>query len=127
MTRSAAVPSYRNLVVWTRAMDLTVSVYRLTALLPREETFGLRSQARRAAVSIAANIAEGKGRHSLPEYLRHLSIANGSLKELETHVLLMERLALVPSEELAKTLSSAEEIGRMLHGLRRALLRKCGQ
>lgn len=82
------ITSYRDLVVWTRAMDVVEACYKLTRLLPQSEMYGLSSQIRRAAVSIPANIAEGHGRRNLGEYLQHLSIANGSLKELETRLLI---------------------------------------
>ena len=80
--------SYRDLVVWSRAMDLVEACYKLTKQLPQSEIYGLSSQIRRAAVSVPANIAEGHERRNLGEYLQHLSIANGSLKELETHLLI---------------------------------------
>ena len=76
------VKSYRNLKVWNRAMDLVIMCYRLTCKLPPTEVYGLISQIQRATVSITANIAEGKGRDNLGEYIYHLSIANGSLKEI---------------------------------------------
>src|SRR5260221_10730008 len=79
------ITSYRDLVVWTRAVDLVEACYKLTKLLPQSEIYGLSSQIRRASVSIPANIAEGHGGRNLGEYLQHLSLANGSLKELETH------------------------------------------
>ncbi len=82
------VRSYRDLKVWEKAMDLVVESYRLTQLFPRGETYGLTAQIQRAAVSIPANIAEGHGRDHLGNYLRHLSVANGSLMELETHLLI---------------------------------------
>ncbi|MFY7853311.1 MAG: four helix bundle protein, partial [Brevundimonas sp.] len=81
-----SVRSYRDLEVWKRAMDLAVATYELTREFPREEQFGLTSQARRAATSIAANIAEGYGRATRPAYVSFLRIAQGSLKELETHL-----------------------------------------
>ena len=81
-----SVRSYRDLEVWQRATDLVVECYRLTNLLPKSELYGLASQIQRAAVSIPANIAEGHGREHLGDYLHHLSVANGSLMELETHL-----------------------------------------
>ena len=111
------ITSYRDLVVWTRAMDLVEASYKLTKLLPQSEIYGLSSQLRRAAVSIPANIAEGHGRRNLGEYLQHLSIANGSLKELETHLLIAGRLNYFTANEIAPALDSCAEIGRMLSGL----------
>ena len=89
----AEVRSYRDLLVWQRAMDVAVAVYDLTRSYPQDELFGLTSQSRRAASSIAANIAEGYGRASKLSYLHFLKIARGSLKELETHLMLAERVA----------------------------------
>ncbi|MBF2056612.1 MAG: four helix bundle protein [Cyanobacterium sp. T60_A2020_053] len=86
------VKSYRDLAVWQKSMDLVVNCYQLTSQFPKTEIYGLSSQIQRASVSIPANIAEGKGRNYLGDYIRHLSIANGSLKELETHLLIVERL-----------------------------------
>jgi four helix bundle protein len=91
--------SYRDLEVWRKAMDLVVECYKATKKFPQSETFGLSSQLQRAGVSIPANIAEGRAREHTKEFLRHLSIANGSLAELETHVLIAERLEyLAPNE-----------------------------
>lgn len=73
------IKSYRDLLVWQKAMDLVVDCYRYVDALPKNETYGLISQVRRAAVSVPANIAEGHGRDHLGDYLRHLSMANGSL------------------------------------------------
>ena len=89
------VKSYLDLTVWQKSMDLVVRCYQLTSQLPKTEIYGLISQIQRAAVSIPANIAEGKGRNHLGDYIRHLSIANGSLKELETHLMIVGRLAYV--------------------------------
>jgi four helix bundle protein len=83
---------YRELKVWQRSMDLVEESYRLTATFPKHELYGITSQLRRAAVSVAANIAEGHGREHLGEYLHFLSIANGSLMELETHLLIGRRM-----------------------------------
>jgi len=115
------VKSYRDLKVWKRAMDLVIMCYQLTPKLPKTEVYGLTSQIQRAAVSIPANIAEGKGREHLGEYIHHLSIANGSLKELETHLLITERLSYLENSELNPLLDLADEIGRMLNILIKTL------
>ena len=91
--------SYRELLVWQKAMDLVETTYRLAKQFPASERFGLTSQMQRAAVSVPANIAEGRGRKHLAEYVHHLSIANGSLKELETVILIAERLRHAPTAE----------------------------
>ena len=100
------------MIVWQKAMTLVVESYRLSNQLPKSELYGLTSQIQRAAVSIPANIAEGHGRDHLGDYLRHLSIANGSLMELETHILLVHRLAYQPMEELEPVLCLTSEIGK---------------
>jgi four helix bundle protein len=115
------IRSYRDLLVWQKAMDLVVESYRISALLPRSEAYGLTSQIQRSAVSVPANIAEGHGWDHLGDYLRHLSIANGSLMELETHFLLLIRLSYFPMSELESGLALSAEIGKMLAGLTRSL------
>ena len=122
----ATVRSYKDLLVWQRAMDLVDACYHLTRGFPSEERFGLRSQIRRAATSVAANIAEGHGRYTRGDFLRGLRIANGSLKELETHCVIAARIRLIPSAELGPTLAVADEVGRMLRALRRKLERRSG-
>lgn len=102
-------------------MDLVLEVYEVSKALPSEERFGLQSQCRRAAVSVPANIAEGKGRYHLNEYVHHLGIANGSLKELETHVFVMARLGYVTDQMISGVIQRSEETGRMLDGLRKGL------
>jgi four helix bundle protein len=116
-----AVGSYLDLRVWRKAMRLAASCYRASAHFPREEWFGLRSQLRRAAVSVVANIAEGNGRFSSADYVRHLSIANGSLRELETHLRLSVTLGYVASDDARRLLRLSDEIGRMIVGLSRRL------
>ena len=115
------VRSYRDLVVWQKAMDLVVACYRITKLLPKTEAYGLVNQIQRAAVSVPANIAEGHGREHLGDYLHHLSVANGSLMELETHLLLTERLEYVGASEIERALSLSAEVGRMLAALTKSL------
>lgn len=102
-------------------MDLVSESYKLANLLPKSETYGLVSQIRRAAVSIPANIAEGHGREHLGDYLHHLSVANGSLMELETHLLIAQKLSLLKGVEIDPVLTLAGEVGRMLAGLTRRL------
>ncbi|PYV45967.1 MAG: diversity-generating retroelement protein bAvd family protein [Acidobacteria bacterium] len=116
-----SLKSYRDLVVWQKGMDLVVECYRITNLLPKNEIYGLASQIQRAAVSIPANIAEGHGRDHLGDYLHHLSVANGSLMELETHLLLLPRLSYVSSNELERAFTLTDEIGKMLSGLSKSL------
>jgi four helix bundle protein len=118
------VTSYRDLVVWARAMDLVEDCYKLSKQIPQSEMYGLTSQIRRAAVSIPANIAEGHGRKTLGDYIQHLSIANGSLKELETHLLIAGRLHYVKENEIRPTLAKCAEIGRMLASLIQKLRQK---
>jgi four helix bundle protein len=113
--------SYRDLLVWQKAMDLVVECYTFVSKLPTNETYGLISQIRRAAVSVPANIAEGHGRDHVGDYLRHLSIANGSLMELETHLLLIGRLGYRPVEEAEPLLTQSSEVGKMLAGLSKSL------
>ena len=115
------VESYQDLVVWQKSMDLVVAAYRLVAALPSNERYELGAQIRRAAVSIPANIAEGFGRWHSKEFVHFLLIANGSLKELETHLLLAKRLDFFNSEQLNSPMALAQEIGRMLAALRRKL------
>ncbi len=115
---------YRELVVWQKAMDLVTEIYKATATFPNEEKFGLSSQARRAAVSVPSNIAEGHGRKATGAYLNHISIAYGSLMELETQVQIAERLSFLPAEENAIILEKISEIARMLNGLKKSLAKE---
>jgi four helix bundle protein len=84
--------NYRDLIAWQKAMDLVEGVYRTTRSWPKEELYGLTNQVRRAAVSVPANVAEGQGRRSSQEFPHHVSIAHGSLREVETHLLISRRL-----------------------------------
>jgi four helix bundle protein len=107
--------------VWQEAMTLVEESYRFSQSLPREELFGLTSQLRRAAVSIPANIAEGYGRDSKGSYVNFLKTAQGSLKELETHLMLCQRLKFSPAEAAEALLARCEMVGKMLLGLIRNL------
>lgn len=116
--------SYRDLKVWQQAMDLAVECYDLTRKFPREEMFGLTAQMRRAASSIAANIAEGHGRETTGSFVNFLRVAQGSLKELETHILLAQRVDLLAADVTDRMLSRTETVGKMLRALIRSLQRK---
>ena len=102
-------------------MDLATECYEVTKRFPRDELFGMTSQIRRASSSVPANIAEGYGRDSTGDYVRFFRIAQGSLKETETHLLLAQRVGLVSSDALAPLLTRSGEIGRMLRALYRKL------
>ncbi len=104
-----------------------VQCYQMTELFPRRELYGLVSQIRRAAVSIPSNIAEGNGRDHLGDYLRHLSFASGSLKELETQLWIANRLEFVDEPRLDEVFVGTAEVGRMLSGLKRNLRRRRSQ
>ncbi len=106
---------YKDLKSWQKAMDLTAEVYRLTKKLPKDELYGLTNQLRRAAVSIPSNIAEGNARASTREYLRFLSIARGSVAEVETQLLLCVRLGYLTQEDTKAILSLQNEVERMLN------------
>ena len=111
------IGDYRGLLVWQRAMAITETTYLLTKAFPRRKQFGLTSQSRRAAASVAANIAEGYGRGTRPAYASFVRIAQGSLKELETHLILAERVKICPPGSTAAVLAEADELGRMLRRL----------
>jgi four helix bundle protein len=115
------VRSYRDLKVWIESMDLAVECYDVTRRFPREEAFGLTSQIRRASASVPANVAEGYGRENVGSYAQHLRIAQGSLKELETHVILAGRVGLLGDEAVKSVLDTADRVGRMLRGLIRSI------
>jgi four helix bundle protein len=118
------VQSYRDLEVWRKAMDVAERAYQLTRSFPREELFGLTSQIRRAPASVPANIAEGQGRRSTKEFLHHVSMARGSLLELETHLILSKRVGLLDESALEAVLSTTDHVSRMLSRLREDLEKK---
>jgi four helix bundle protein len=119
-----AVRQYQELIVWQKAMDLVMRVYELTETFPSKELFGLTNQLRRAAVSIPSNIAEGQGRNSTREFVRHLSIARGSLQEVETQVLITNRLNHVGEHDKMEILERTAEVSRLMTGLSKSLVRK---
>lgn len=112
---------YRDLIAWQKAMDLVEQVYQATRCFPKEETYGLCSQLRRACVSIPSNIAEGQGRNSVKEFLHHLSIAYGSLREAETQILIAGRLNYLEQRQVTALLELAAEVGRLINGLSKSL------
>ncbi len=115
---------YRQLVVWQKAMELVKAIYEVTERFPRHEVYGLTSQIRRAAISVPSNIAEGQGRDSTKEFLHHLSMAYGSLMEVETQVLIAESLTYIDQTDSAKILERTAETGRLINGLVRSLRQK---
>lgn len=115
---------YRELEVWQLAMDVAQECYRVTKAFPREELFGMISQIRRAAAAIPANIAEGQSRDHTKEFLHHLSIARGSLMELETHLILSQRVNLLSQADIENLLQMTDRISRMMSGLRRSLQKR---
>ncbi len=114
---SGEVRHYRDLLVWQKALTWVELVYTATREWPSDERFGLISQVRRACVSVPSNIAEGCARCSTPEFLRFLSIARGSLAEVETQLIIAQRLTYLEDAALTRLLDSADEISRMLSGL----------
>ncbi len=106
-----------NMIVWQKAIDLTVCIYKLTQQFPREEIYGLTSQMRRASVSVASNIAEGRGRLNPAEFRQFLGLAQGSLFELRTQLIVAKRLSIVNCTELRLADSLGEEVSKMLVSL----------
>ena len=119
---------FHELVVWQKAIELTVCIYRLTRSLPSDELYGLSSQMRRASVSIASNIAEGRGRLSHAEFRQFLGLAQGSTYELQTQLIIAKKLCLAPAEQLNEAVALSNEVSKMLasfiHTLNSASKRK---
>jgi len=116
--------SFRDLVVWQRAMQLTVAIYRLTQKFPREETYGLTSQIRRSAVSVPSNIAEGHGRLNTGEYRQFLGIARGSNFELQTQLEIARALKFGDPKLLDEAESLSHEVGKMLYATLESIKRE---
>lgn len=112
-----SLQTYRDLEAWKKSIDLVQSVYEITQHFPSEERFGLTNQMRRAAVSIPSNIAEGYGRIHRGDYLHHLSIARGSLLEVETQLIISDRLQYIARDENKAVWNQTQEIGKILNGL----------
>jgi|ERR1700722_7191656 four helix bundle protein len=109
--------SYKQLIAWRRAMEFVTQIYDATRTFPRDEVYGLTSQPRRAAVSVPSNIAEGQARYSHREFHRFLTMARGSVAEIETQVAIATTLAYLPPETANHLLAKAAELGRILNGL----------
>jgi len=116
-----AINSYRDLQVWQDGMALAEICYRLTKTFPREELFAMSSQIRRSASSIPANIAEGHGRENTQSFIQYLRIAQGSLKELETHLLLAQRVGLLEENQLTVPIDQCTVLGKRIRSLIRSL------
>ena len=112
---------HENLVVWQRSVDFVIIIYRATRSFPKDETYGLISQIRRAAVSIPANIAEGAGRKHDKEFARFLSIAQGSSSELETELLIARKLNYLSEDSYSQLRRELDSIGQMIVGLERTV------
>ena len=121
------ITSYQDLRVWQDAMTLAETCYRLTREFPRDELFGLTAQIRRSSASIPANIAEGRGREHTRSFIQYLRISQGSLKELETHLLLAERVGITTAQGIAPALELCQGVGKMLRALIRSLQAKDGE
>ena len=115
------IKSYRELEVWQKSMDLALECYQMTNKFPKSETYGISSQLQRAAISVPANIAEGRSRRHTKEFIQHLSIAYGSLAEVETYVLFAGRLNYITKDQLDRFMLKTAEIGRMINGLQKSL------
>jgi four helix bundle protein len=116
--------SFRDLVVWQRAIELTLAVYKVTSEFPDSERFGLTNQMRRAAVSVASNIAEGYGRSTKGEYVLFLGHARGSCSEIETQIVIAKELAFGAPRDLEFAESLCNDVGRLLGDLMKSLRQK---
>ena len=114
--------NYRDLIAWRKATQLALDIYRLTQSFPKEELYGITSQMRRAAVSVASNVAEGKGRYSRKEFIQFLYRARGSLLELETQLFIAQQLHYLEPSSFHKIDGQAKELGRILNGLTKSIL-----
>jgi four helix bundle protein len=115
------IKSFRDLRVWQAGIEMVENVYRVTCQFPKQEMYGLTSQVRRAAVSVPSNIAEGHTREHGREYLQHLSVAQGSLAELETQLEIASRLGYLSLEALGEVLGQVTSLGKQLYALRNAV------
>jgi four helix bundle protein len=118
---------FRDLTVWQRAVELATCIYQVTAQFPRSEIYGLTSQLRRAAVSVASNIAEGAGRGSKKEFKQFLQMARGSNGELQTQLIIASNLEIATRNQVASAEALSHEVGKMLNGLLRSISQPSGR
>ena len=109
--------NFNQLLVWQKSIDFVADIYRQTRTFPKDELYGLRLQLRRAAVSISSNLAEGQGRHGTSDYRRFVLVARGSAFEIQTQLMICQRLGYMKAEKAQTLLSEVDEIARMLNGL----------
>lgn len=117
---------YKDLVAWQKAMDLVTDIYRVTDTFPKREVYSLTDQIRRAAVSVPSNIAEGQAHYSHREFLHFLRHSAGSLAEVETQLLIAERIGYIDHPAIAPLIQKVHEVGRILNGLMSSLREKNG-
>lgn len=115
---------FKDLVAWQKSIELTTELYKLTEAFPRRELYGLADQVRRAAVSVASNIAEGQAHFSRPEFKHYLHHSRGSLAEIETQIIIAERLQYISKSQLQVVLPRIHEVGRIINGLITSLDRR---
>ena len=115
------VKNYSDLIAWQKAMDLVELIYKATSQFPREEIYGLTNQLRRAVVSVPSNIAEGQGRGSANDFRRLLAISYGSLREVETQILIAKRLHFLTEAQTERVMNLAAGVGRLINGLSNSL------
>lgn len=120
----AAFKSYRDLEVWRQSMDLVKRIYQVTQKFPSDERFGLTNQLRRASVSIPSNLAEGHARFGSGEFSRFISIAMGSVAEVETQILLSSELGHIKEDLSGELLADLDAIGKMLRGLAKSIAKR---
>jgi len=113
--------NYKELKVWQKAVDLTVSIYEVTKMFPSEEIYGIVNQMRRAAVSISSNLAEGAGRGSSKDFCHFLGISLGSAFELETQLIISEKIGFLSNDQLIPQIIQINEIEKMIRGLQKSL------
>lgn len=116
--------NYSDLIAWRKAFDLALAIYKITSRFPIEEKYGITSQLRRAGVSVPSNIAEGQGRTSHGEFRHSLSIAQGSVKEIETQILLAMASGYIGEKQANPLLAKTAEVGRLANGLSKSLLNR---
>lgn len=120
----SGLQKYTELIAWQKAIDLVEGIYRVSDRFPRSELYGLTSQIRRGVVSVPSNIAEGQSRRGSREFVHHLGIAYGSLSEVETQLVIAERLGYIDTRQLQHLLDAAAEVGRLINGLSNAIEKK---